>query len=242
MLDATRHERQHELPSFLPDGRHFLYLRIFETPEESGIFVGSLDDPPDRQSKKRIVANGFGASYAPANDGDVGRLLFLQEGTLMAQPFDPDKLELSGNPAPAARGVGTVYQTGLFSVARNALVYRSSPSIRDYQFTWFDRQGNPAGTIGEPGPVDQVPLFSLTERVAYRKQSFTLAAEDIWLLDIAKDTSTRFTFGPGSALGPVWSPDGSEVVFASNRDGVYNLYRKPANGARRNTAAAIEHE
>lgn len=235
VLDASRHERQHELPSFLPDGRHFLYLGISEIPEESGIFVGSLDDPPERQNKQRILANGFGAYFAPASDGGPGWLLFLQEGTLVAQPFDPKKRELTGNPTPAARAVGTVYQTGLFSVARNALVYRNSSSIRDYQFTWFDRQGKPVGMVGELGPVDQAHFSPDGTRLAYRKQSFVLPASDIWLLDIAKGTSTRFTFGPGNATSPVWSPDGSELVFASDREGVFNMYRKPANGAREET-------
>ena len=106
MLDASRHERQHELPSFLPDGRHFLYLRNSEVAEETGIFAGSLDEPPERQSKKRILQTGFGAYFEPSMEGGTGWLLFLRDGTLMEQPFDASKLELSGNPSPVVRGVG----------------------------------------------------------------------------------------------------------------------------------------
>src|SRR5207247_7088762 len=72
VLDPSRHEREHELPSFLPDEHHFIYLSLSTVPEESGIFAGSIDDPPERQSKKRILATGFGASFVPGHDGGAG--------------------------------------------------------------------------------------------------------------------------------------------------------------------------
>ena len=232
VLDASRHERTHELPSFLPDGRHFLYLRTSEVPEESGIFAGSLDDPPERQSRKRILSSGFGAYFAPSSEAGPGWLLFLQESTLMAQPFDPAKLELSGNPSPVVRGVSSVFQTGSFSATGTALAYRASASIRDSQLAWFDRQGKPGGTVGEPGAIWEARISPDGTRVAYRKDSFNLARSDLWLLDLSRNTSSRFTFGPRNAAFPVWSPDSSELVFSSDQEGVFNLYRKPANGAR----------
>jgi Tol biopolymer transport system component len=231
-LDASLHERQHELPSFLSDGRHFLYLRSSAKPEESGIFAGSLDDPPERQSKKRILATQFGAYFAPSGEAGSGSLLFLREDVLMAQAFDPARLELSGNPAPLVRGVGSVYQTGFFSAAGNALLYRTSASVRDYQLTWFDREGKTAGTVGEPGSIAQVRVSLDGTHVAYRKDSRNLVGQDLWLLDLNRGTSARFTFGPGNSGLPLWSPDGSELIFSSDREGVFNLYRKPANGAR----------
>jgi eukaryotic-like serine/threonine-protein kinase len=231
-LDPARNEREHELPSFLPDGRHFLYLRISSTkPEENGVFAGSIDDPADKQSQKRIVATGFGAQYIPAAEGGSGLLLFLREGALMVQAFDPSRLELSGEPQPIAEGLGTVYETGYFSASGNALVYRTSRATRDYQLTWFDPQGKPMGTAREPGTIAS-PRFSPDgSRVAYRKTAANLADEDIWVLDLKRDTSTRFTFGPRMNIEPQWSPDGSEIVFTSDRDGIFNLYRKPSNGA-----------
>jgi Tol biopolymer transport system component len=191
-----------------------------------------LDVPPERQSKKRILATRFGAYFAPSSEAGLGSLLFLREDVLMAQPFDPAKLELSGNPSPVVRGVGSVYQTGFFSAAGNALLYRTSASIRDYQLTWFDRQGKAAGTVGEPGSIAQVRISPDGTHVAYRKDSRNLAGQDLWLLDMSRGTSARFTFGPGNSALPLWSPDGSELIFSSDREGVYNLYRKPANGAR----------
>jgi eukaryotic-like serine/threonine-protein kinase len=231
-LDPARNEREHELPSFLPDGRHFLYLRVSATkPEENGVYTGSLDDPPEKQSEKRIMATGFGVQYVPGSENGLGWLMFLRDGALMAQPFDPSRLALAGEPSPVAEGVGSVYETGYFSAAPGALVYRASRAIRDYQLTWFDPQGKSTGTAGEPGSI-AAPRFSPDgSRVAFRKTAANLADQDIWVLDLKRDTSTRFTFGPRVNMEPAWSPDGSEIVFASDRDGVLNLYRKPSNGA-----------
>jgi serine/threonine protein kinase len=229
-LDDSRHEREHELPSFLPDGHHFLYLRLSATnPEDSGIFAGSIDDAPERQSKKRILATSFGAYYVPGNDSGSGWLLFLREGTLMAQPFDSAKLELSSEPVPIAEEVGSQYETGYFSAATDALVYRTSRNL-DFQLTWFDRQGMVVGKVGEPGSLGNARISPDGTQVAYVKSGTNLADQDIWVLNLKKDSSTRLTFGPRQSLGR--SPDGSEIVFASNRDGVFNLFHKPTNGAR----------
>ncbi len=231
-LDDSRHQRDHELPSFLPDGHHFLYLRLSATnPEESGIFVGSIDDPPERQSKKRILATSFGASYVPGNDRGSGWLLFLRESTLMAQPFDSAKLELSAEPVPVAEDVGSIFETGYFSAVADALVYRTSPKL-DFRLTWFDRQGMVVGTVGEPGNLGNARISPDGTEVAYVKSGANFADQDIWVLNLKRDSSTRLTFGPRQSLGSVWSPDGSEIVFASNRDGVFNLFHKPTNGAR----------
>src|SRR4029077_5237543 len=138
-----------QLPIFLPDGRHFLYLRSSTNADESGIFAGSLEDPPERQSRKRILATALGAYFVPSDTGDSGWLLFQRESTLMAQAFNPVKLNLMGDAAVLAESVGYVYQTGLFSGAENALVYRTSASGRNVQMTWFDRQGKQIGKAGE---------------------------------------------------------------------------------------------
>lgn len=156
-LDPARHEREHELPSFLPDGKHFLYLRYSTTnPENSGIFVGSLDDPPDKQSTKRLLESQTGAYYVPAPQGGSGWLIYLRDNTLLAQSFDPNSLETSGEPMPVAEGVGFVYETGYFSAKGNVLVYRATRTLRDFQLTWFDRQGKIVGKVGEPGQIAEL--------------------------------------------------------------------------------------
>jgi Tol biopolymer transport system component/predicted Ser/Thr protein kinase len=232
VLDPSRHEREHELPSFLPDGHHFLYLRLSTAPDQSGIFAGSIDDPPDKQSKTRILATGFGAYYVPGPDSSPGWLMFLRDGNLMAQRFDPAKLELSGEASLVTQGAGTVFETGYFSASPNALVYRTSSSIRDYGMTWFDRQGKPAGQAGEPESIAGIHVSPDGTLVAYRRNSYNSDGGDLWLLDLKRDVSTRFTLGPRQSAAPVFSPDGSQIIFATQNEEVYDLYRKPTDGSK----------
>src|SRR5262249_50695030 len=100
------------------------------------------------------------------------------------------------------------------------------------QLTWFDRQGMVVGKVGEPGSLGNARISLDGTQVAYVKSGTNLADQDIFVLNLKRDSSTRLTFGPRQSLGPVWSPDGSEIVFASNRDGVFDLFHKPTNGAR----------
>jgi tRNA A-37 threonylcarbamoyl transferase component Bud32 len=145
-LDASRKETAHVLPNFLPDGRHFIYLVTNAQRENTGIYVGSLDS----KETKLLVNTYQGAAYAPP-----GYLLFMRERTLMAQSFDADRLELKGEPFPVAEQVDLQLSAeprfASFSVSETgALVYRSG-SRRNYQLTWFDREGKQLGTIGPPG-------------------------------------------------------------------------------------------
>jgi len=231
VLDSSRHESEHELPSFLPDGRHFLYFINSTDPGNSGMYVGSLDDPPERQSKQRLLDTRFGATYV-TSDGGAGHLLFLRDGVLMAQIFNPDKFELLGDPAPVAERVGSAFETGHFSVTSTVLVYRGQAPAPDYQLTWLDAQGKVVGKVGDPGGMLTPRLSPDGSRVAFEKFASNIFNGDVWLIDLKRDSGTRFTFGPGSSGFPVWSPDGSEIVFSSNREGVFNLYRKPVDGAR----------
>src|SRR5262249_39581186 len=132
---ATRHRH----PTFLPDGRHFLYLR---TGRGEGIYTGSLDARPDEQDSRRLLADSSSAVYVPSPKSDPGRLLFVREDNLLAQPFDRRRLELTGAAVPIAEQVSFSGSTGWgpFSAAANGLlVYRGSAHSR--QFAWLDRQG-----------------------------------------------------------------------------------------------------
>jgi eukaryotic-like serine/threonine-protein kinase len=221
----------HRWPQFLPDGKHFLYLRVSSDAAKTGVYIGSLDAPPNQQSMQRLVASDRQAYYAPAPGGGAGHLIFLRGATLMAQPFDPNKMALSGEPAAIADGVDsfTASDHGLFSVSdTGTLVYRGGSGPQT-MLTWFDLQGNPAGTLGDPGDYADPAISPDGSRVAVAMGP--LASRDIWILDVARGVSTRFTFGPARSDHPAWSPDGKNIAFSSNRDGQIDLYIKAADGS-----------
>jgi eukaryotic-like serine/threonine-protein kinase len=220
-VDAGRGETFHSLPNFLPDGKHFLYLRQ-GSPEVSGIYAGSLDAKPSEQSRQRILATTFAARFVDGN------LLFMREGTLMVQPFDSGKLRLRGEPAPVAEHVGSIASIGIFSVsATGVLAYRARASDAR-TLTWRDREGNETATA-QPGSYYGLALSPDATRVAFRDAPAN-ASGDIWLLNLARSISTRFTFQNGSYQDPVWSPDGSRIFFAAGNQ-QDTIYEKAANGA-----------
>jgi Tol biopolymer transport system component len=155
----------------------------------------------------------------------------MRESTLMAQPFDNRRLELEGQATPIAEQVAYVGGvSGAFSASANDVLAFRRGAAADWQLTWYDRQGKVLATAGEPGDYRGVALSPDGTRVAVSKTSGQAA--NIWLLDLTRDTSTKFTFGSAVDTAPVWSPDGSRIVFSSNRDGQFNLYQKPASGVK----------
>jgi Tol biopolymer transport system component len=215
-LDPSRKEEFHLLPTFLPDGRHFVYLRISPAaPETGGIYVGTLDAKPEEQSIQRLMPYEVGVTYAPAAGSGPGRLLFVHEGTLIAQPFDATRLALAGEPMPVAERVGSFRDGAFFSASANdVLVYRTADT--DFQVTWFDRQGTVSSRVSEPGAFRDVALSPDGARaVASRTNPQDASKADLWLFDLSRGSvATRLTLGTGIAEFPVWSSDSKRIAFS----------------------------
>src|SRR5262249_62337 len=126
--------------------------RYSSVPENSGIYVGSLDSKPAEQSTKQLVATIFGPGYVSSIDSGQGHLLFLRDQILMKQPFDVRRLELSGEPKAIADQVGSAIDAGLFGASLDSvLVYRTGAfgAQATSVLTWYDRQGNQLGIASE---------------------------------------------------------------------------------------------
>jgi len=222
VMDAAKKEEFHLLPTFLPDGRHFLYLRIAPgAMAASGTYIGTLDAKADAQSAERLAPYEVGMTYVPAIDQGPGRLMFVREGTLFAQPFDPVRLAMAGNPVAVAQGVGSFRDGGYFSASGNdVLVYRTANT--DFQIASFDRTGGRQGRASEPAGFRGAALSPDGGRaVASRTVPQDATKADLWLFDLSQGNSTtRFTFGNGLAEYPIWSSDGRRIAFTLNNNRV----------------------
>jgi eukaryotic-like serine/threonine-protein kinase len=228
-VNRQRGEAFHSTPIFLPDGRHFLYL-IGGSPEVHGIYVGSLDAKPGEQKRERLLATGLSVGYTPSQDPVGGRLFFMRDTTLMAQPFDAKKLQLAGEPIAVAEQLGISGFHGFFSVSPSGgLAYRNGAQATGFQLTWFDRQGKAQGTFGDLRPDQGIALSADGARAAVRDAPDN-ANGDIWTLDFARGVRTRLTFRQTAGSFPIWSSDGSRIAFAAGNT-LDTLYEKDSSGA-----------
>jgi len=222
-LDAARGESSHRWPHVLPDGR-FLYWVQSQKPENTGAYAASFANPAERV---RLLTTDTNALYAPGNDGK-GYLLWERGGTLLAQEFNAATLKVAGEPHPVAHPVATVGTSSQMNVTVSAsglLLYSASETSS--QFIWFDRTGKPLGIVGEPGEYTMFRLSPDARRAVVSRNG--QGGADLWLLELERNVSRRFTSNSSPNLYPVWSPDGGMIIYRSGGSG--DLFRKESNGA-----------
>ncbi len=237
---VTTLDRQpsHQWPVFLPDGQHFLFYAQ-GGPDTGGIHLGALEGG----APTRLTAADTAATYLPAGAGrdggpggaealrDGGWLLWTRAGTLVAQRLDLPRRALTGDPVPLADAVasdGNNFRSAVAVSATGLVAYRAGRASRR-QLTWVDRTGRVLGTLGAP---DEHSLISPRVAPDGRRVAVSRTVQgntDLWLLDGAR--TSRLTFDAGSDQYPIWSPDGRQLVFDSDRTGVQDLYGKDVSGA-----------
>jgi len=221
-LSDMRGEYMHRWPSFLPDGRHFLYLAWGEG-EAGAVYAGSLE----RQESKLLLRERSNVAYSE------GHILYVREGTLLAQQFDTERFETLGEAAPVAEQVqyADLQVRGVFSVSENGvLAYQSGAAARGSQLAWLDRSGRSLGVLGDVASHVNPRLSPDGKRVAVTVINPETSRSDIWLYDLARGLKTRFTFNPAAERVAIWSPDGSRITFSSDRKGHFDIYQKDAAG------------
>jgi Tol biopolymer transport system component len=212
----------HSLPQFLPDGRRFLFFVL--NPHPPGVYVGQLDGT----GAMRLLDADATPVYVS------GHLLFVRQGTLFAQAFDPNSLVLSGNPFRVAEQVAWLigFPAAVSASASGTVIFRSGsagPMFSPRQLVWFDRSGTRVGEVGDPEPGLGGPALSPDGRQVILPRG---APPEIGVLALDRAVWTRFTTEAALVhLEPIWSPDGTRVVYSANPKGPWDLYQKPARGA-----------
>jgi Tol biopolymer transport system component len=222
-LDESKKETSHRHPWFLPDGQRFLYAAASTSPGHT-IYAGSLDG----RVKTQVTTSDTQATYAN------GYVLFVRQSTLLALPFDASRLEVTGEPAVAARdlAMNPGAAIGDFSAsATGVLTFRRGTSGVLTQLVWVDRTGRPLETVGEPSDQTAVQLSNDGRAAAISVFDPSKGARDIWIQDFARRVRTRFTFSAADDWSSAWAPDGRDLVYSSSPSGLLDMYRKATDGA-----------
>jgi Tol biopolymer transport system component len=225
-LDSTRFETAHRFPTFLPDGRHFVFVALPPRLGRYTILVGSVDG----MKPKKIVEADGGAIYAAP-----GWLVYAHSARLMAQRFDVRGLKLVGQPL----ALGDSPDRGNIWGCPGVSASQSGDGVLAYvpwtppnnELAWFSLDGRLLAKIPvAPGPYGSaVPSPDGLQFVAERQ--VTQDRTEIWQLDGVRGIATRLVDVPGSNVNPLWSPDGRSVMYTANRRGPSAFYVIDASGA-----------
>jgi eukaryotic-like serine/threonine-protein kinase len=214
---------QEAWPAFLPDATHLLFF-CRGREDQRGVYVGSLET----HEKKRLIPGGLRPAYAS------GHLFTVRGETLMAYPFDIDRLQTIGDPVPVADGIWNAPGAGQasYSVSNDGVLAYVNAAVSKAQFSWFDRAGQLQGRIGERDRSFATPQLSPDARRLLIAQGPT-AADHVWVMDATGGASSRLTFGSGRDYSPVWSPNAMRLAYLSGglRGGKIMLKNADGSGA-----------
>ena len=218
-------------PEFILGSGYYLYTYQTEKAETTGIYVGSLGGKPP----VRLLPDSSNAIYVPPlAPSQRGHLLFRRGNSLMAQPFDPNRLQTTGDMFPIAEQVGVSLQAGngAFSASDSGLLaYRIGGTVGNRELIWSDREGRRISTVTKPAEISSEALSPDEKEIAV-SISGSSGLIDLWLQETGRGVMSRFTFESGISAAPIWSKDGSRLVF-SFRPGVslnFTLVQKAVSG------------
>jgi Tol biopolymer transport system component len=227
-LDTARGENSHRFPQFLPDGRGFIFF-VRSTGGPSGGSAVKLGELGTKETRSLMPAQSQ-ATYAS------GRLLFVQDGVLMARALDPGRGAFTGDADPVVDGVRVISgaSRGVFAAAEDGVLAYQQGGVREgTQLAWMDRAGTEIADVGGRAEYqNRVSISPDGRSAAVVIADASSGTPDIWTVDLARGVRSRVTFHPGAEIAPVWSPDGRRIAFsADHKEGRFDIYAVTAGGA-----------
>lgn len=224
-LDNALGEEHHLPIQFLPDNKHFIYTAISRNEGRSHVFIGSVDD----NSRKSIYpANSKVGFNDKAYFISPDYLFYSKDKSLFVQEFDPDDYNFKGEPKIILNNIND------FDVADNIIVVSTGAGNSYSDLILYNRNGKVLKERKNLGLLIEMSLSPDQKKLAYHRVygpgNEESSNQDIWILDREREFNTRFTTEPASDIVPLWSPDGSKIVYASSPDSVYNIYEKKLTG------------
>ncbi len=216
----------HAWPWFFPDGNRFYYQTnrdsVAGATGTEVLKVGSLDGSVDHT---------LGAVPSRVVYVDEEHFMYGHNGLLLLQKVDLDNYTLVGGPRPVAQQLAAYDGNGIFSISNSgSLVYQVGETVSNNRLVWVDRSGNELGTVGDPAPYRDIAISPDDKRLAYGMLNERAAADDLWVMDLTRNVSSRLTFEDRSEIWPIWSPDGTRIIYASNASGSFRIVSRQANG------------
>ena len=232
---VERHAGEQSLsrPQLLPDGRHVIY-HAFRLGEPHSLFVASLESGVRRPL---VMADAMNAGYAR------GHLFFLQGTSLMAQPFDTARLDVTGAPFPIAAAIRTqpISPTvGVFSASDTGVIVYAGAGANLSELRVVDRAGAVVQRVGRPADFTGLSVSPDGRRLAASLLDGPDALADIWLYDLTSDRRTRLASGLSVQSAFSWAPDGQRIAFGSNRTNPSGLVIRSADGGVTETIVPLD--
>ncbi len=224
-LDSTNNDLTHRWPSFLPDGDHYLYYARTGSAtggEKDAIRIGALSTG----KQEHLIHAKSNAAFAR------GHIVYARNNTLMAQPFDLDKLALVGDGQPIAENVSFVdnYSRSLFTLSPDGkIIFRTGELQLGSMITVFDSSGLALDSIGDWETQYTISL-SPDERYVAGEIDSQSGWSNIWIHDISRGIKRRMTFDSLNSFTPVWSPDGESIAYITQTGDSTIIYRRSADG------------
>jgi len=238
-VDASKGEAAHVRPQFLPGGRQVLFTVLLADGPQFA--VHDLGKPGHRL----IARGGANGKYVPSGqfstnraDRSMGHLTFVRGTTLIAAPFDPGRLEVTGSEVPVVENISLLGPTGTADYAVSStgvLSYISSPTSDGTTLAWADRNGGTKPLPGQSRKSCGTGRLSLDGRTVANAIDNTKGGRDIWTYDVERGTLTQLTFGAQGETNdfPIWSYDNHRVYYSGVVGGKRGLCVVPADASAR---------